>query len=638
MKGFYRLAVAVPVLRVGDPEFNVSQILELYKAAVAQGAAAVLFPELAITGYSCGDMFEQTALTDAADAAISQLIAESAGSPTVLIVGTPLRVESRLFNAAAVIADGCLLGLPLKEYLPNYREFYEKRHFNSVREFDGDRVVFGGVEVPAGSGLIFCAADSFRFGVEICEDLWSVIPPSSNLALGGAQVIFNLTAGNELVSKADFRRSLVVNQSARISGTYLMAGAGVHESTSDVVFSGHALIATNGRLVVENERFNRQSSILYSDVKPAWSDSLRASWSSFNDGVATSATERIHIPTLPELRNLKHFKISSRPFVPSDEVARSERCHEIFSIQTAGLAKRIEHTQAKRLVIGVSGGLDSTLALLACAKTCDLLGLPHSFICAITMPGFGTTPRTQGNAARLVQKLGAELRTIRIDTAVEQHFKDIGHNADNKNVVYENSQARERTQILMDIANAEGGLVVGTGDLSEIALGWSTFNGDHMSMYNINCSVPKTLIRYLVEYYASISDTELAEILRDVSNTPVSPELLPGAQHTENIVGRYELHDFFLYYFMKFGETPETLAALATEAFGDQATEEEIQRTLQIFLRRFISQQFKRNASPDGPKVGTMALSPRGDWRCPSDMSTAVWNKKSPVAREGARG
>ncbi len=625
MKGFYRVAAAVPVLRVGDPEFNVTQILELYHEAVAQGAAAILFPELAITGYSCGDMFEQAALTDAADAALSKLISETEGRPTVLIVGTPLRVESRLFNAAAVIADGCLLGLPLKEYLPNYREFYEKRQFNSVREFDGDSVVFDGVEVPAGSGLIFCAADSFRFGVEICEDLWAVIPPSSDLALGGAQVIFNLTASTELVSKANFRRDLVVNQSARISGTYLMAGAGVHESTSDAVFGGHALIAVNGRLVAENERFNRQSSIIYADVKPAWSDSLRASWTSFNDGVPTSATERIHIPALPASPDLKQFKISSRPFVPSEDVARSERCHEIFNIQMAGLAKRVEHTQAKRLVIGVSGGLDSTLALLVCAKTCDLLGLPRSFICAITMPGFGTTPRTKGNAERLVQKLGAELRTIRIDASVEQHFKDIGHDAGNQNVVYENAQARERTQILMDVANAESGLVVGTGDLSEIALGWSTFNGDHMSMYNVNCSVPKTLIRYLVEYYASISDAELAGILRDVNATPVSPELLPGAQHTENIVGRYELHDFFLYYFMKFGETPETLAALAAEAFSDQATAEEIENTLQIFLRRFVSQQFKRNASPDGPKVGTMALSPRGDWRCPSDMSSAVW-------------
>ncbi len=625
MKGFYRLAAAVPVLRVGDPEFNVDRIVELYHEAVGQGAAAVLFPELAVTGYSCGDMFEQIALTDAADAALARLIAATEGSTTVVIVGTPLRVESRLFNAAAVIADGCLLGLPLKEYLPNYREFYEKRQFNSVREFEGDRVIFDGVEVPAGSGLVFCAEGSFRFGVEICEDLWTVIPPSSNLALGGAQVIFNSTAGNELVSKADFRRSLVVNQSARISGTYLMAGAGVHESTSDVVFSGHALIAVNGRLVAENERFSRQSTLIFSDIKPAWSDSLRASWTSFNDCAAVSPVERIPIPALLESPDLKYFEISPRPFVPSDDAARSERCHEIFSIQTAGLAKRVEHTGAKRLILGVSGGLDSTLALLVCAKTCDLLGLPRSFICAITMPGFGTTKRTKGNAEKLAQTLGVELRTIRIDTSVKQHFKDIGHDVGNQNVVFENSQARERTQILMDIANAESGILVGTGDLSEIALGWSTFNGDQMSMYSVNCSVPKTLIRYLVDYYASISDDELAGVLRDVINTPVSPELLPGDQHTEILIGRYELHDFFLYYFMKYGEKPDTLAALAAEAFGDSATDDEITSALTMFLSRFISQQFKRNTSPDGPKVGTMALSPRGDWRCPSDMSNAVW-------------
>ena len=625
MKGFYRLAAAVPELRVGDPAFNVDRMLDLYGQAVAGGASVVLFPELAITGYSCGDLFEQTILLEAAEAALRRMIAATAGQESLLIVGTPLRVESRLFNAAAVIADGRLLGLPLKEFLPNYREFYEKRQFNSVREFDRDGILFDGQMVPAGSGLVFCAGDAFRFGVEICEDLWAVIPPSSTLAIGGAQVIFNLTAGNELVSKADFRRSLVVNQSARISGTYVMAGAGVHESTSDVVFSGHALIAVNGRLVAENERFCRQSSIIFSDVKPLWADKLRASWTSFNDCLAAGCLRRISIPALPEAPDLKHFAISPRPFVPSDEAARSIRCHEIFSIQSAGLAKRIEHTGAKRLVLGISGGLDSTLALLVCAKTCDLLGLPSSFICAVTMPGFGTTARTKGNAEKLAETLGTELRTIRIDTSVEQHFRDIGHDPLNHNVVYENSQARERTQILMDLANAERGLLVGTGDLSEIALGWSTFNGDHMSMYNVNCSVPKTLIRYLVDYYASVSDAKLAAVLRDVIATPVSPELLPGAQHTESLIGRYELHDFFLYYFMKYGETPDGLAALAAEAFGVAATPEEIDAALKMFLERFLAQQFKRNASPDGPKVGTLALSPRGDWRCPSDMSPAVW-------------
>lgn len=625
MKGFYRVAAAVPVLKVGDPEFNVDRMLELYGEAVEAGAAVVVFPELAITGYSCGDMFEQTALTDAAEGALRRLIAATDGLSTMVVVGTPLRLESRLFNAAAVIADGRLVGMPLKEFLPNYREFYEKRQFRSVREFDRDSIVFDGYDVPAGTGLVFCAGASFRFGVEICEDLWAVVPPSSNLAIGGAQAIFNLTAGNELVSKAEFRRDLVVNQSARISGTYLMAGAGVHESTSDAVFSGHAMIAVNGRLVAENERFQRTSSIIYADIKPAWADKARASWTSFNDCAATAPVERVELPEAVESPDLKHFAISPRPFVPESDVARSARCQEIFDIQSAGLAKRVEHTGAKRLVLGVSGGLDSTLALLVCARTCDLLGLPHTFISAVTMPGYGTSKRTKGNAEKLVEALGAELRSIEIGPAVAQHFSDIGHDPENRNIVYENSQARERTQIIMDIANAENGILVGTGDLSEMALGWCTFNGDHMSMYNVNCSVPKTLTRFLVEYYASISDAPLAAVLRDIRDTPVTPELLPEAQNTEEIIGRYELHDFFLYYFMKYGETPDAIAALAAKAFGDTATEEEIGKTLKIFLSRFIRHQFKRNASPDGPKIGTLALSPRADWRCPSDLSPAVW-------------
>lgn len=625
MNGFHRLAAAVPVLRVGDPEYNVERMLELYARACDEGAAIVVFPELAVTGYSCGDMFEQQALLDAADGALARFISATAGRRTIAIAGAPLRVGSRLFNAAAVFGGGRLLGLPLKEFLPNYREFYEKRQFRSVREFTGRTAVLAGQEAPAGAGLVFDCEGGPRFGVEICEDLWAVVPPSSQLAIGGAQVVFNLTAGNELVAKADFRRDLVVNQSARLSGAYVLAGAGVHESTADVVFSGHAMIAFNGRLVAENARFDRQSSIVFADVKPAWTDSLRAYWTSFNDAASAATVTRVPLPAAPESPDLRHARLAPRPFVPSDAAVRSERCHEIFSIQTAGLAKRIEHTGAKRLVVGVSGGLDSTLALLVCAKTCVLLGLPPPFICAVTMPGFGTSRRTRGNAAKLAAKLGAELRTIPIGPAVLRHFKDIGHDPARHDVVYENAQARERTQILMNLANAEGGLLVGTGDLSEIALGWSTFNGDHMSMYNVNGSVPKTLIRYLVEYHASVSEPDLAAVLRDVARTPVSPELLPGAQHTESLIGRYELHDFFLYYFMKFGETPEGLALLAEQAFGDEARPEEIRDALAIFLRRFIGQQFKRNAAPDGPKVGTLALSPRGDWRCPSDLSPAVW-------------
>ncbi len=625
MNGFHRLAAAVPVLRVGDPEYNVAQMLELYARACDEGAAVVVFPELAVTGYSCGDMFEQRALLAAAETALARFVAATTGRRTLAIAGTPLRVGSRLFNAAAVMGGGRLLGLPLKEHLPNYREFYEKRQFRPAHEFAGRVASVAGMEAPAGAGLVFRCGNGLRFGVEICEDLWAVVPPSSQLALGGAQAIFNLTAGNELVAKADYRRSLVANQSARLCGAYVLAGAGVHESTADVVFSGHAMIAFNGRLAAENTRFDREASIVFADFKPAWTDNLRAWWTSFNDDAPSGNVATVDLPELPESPDLRYAGLSPRPFVPDDAAARSARCHEIFSIQTAGLAKRIEHAGAKRLVVGVSGGLDSTLALLVCAKTCALLGLPPSFICAVTMPGFGTSRRTRGNAAKLAAKLGAELRTIPIGPAVLRHFKDIGHDPERRNVVYENAQARERTQILMDLANAEGGLLVGTGDLSEIALGWCTFNGDHMSMYNVNASVPKTLIRDLVEHHASVSEPGLATVLRDVILTPVSPELLPGDQHTEAVLGRYELHDFFLYYFMKFGETPEGLAALAEQSFGDATTSAEIHDALAIFLRRFIGQQFKRNAAPDGPKVGTLALSPRGDWRCPPDLSPTVW-------------
>lgn len=625
MNGFHRVAAAVPELRVGDPDYNVDRLLVCYREAVAQGVAAVVFPELAVTGYSCGDLFEQTALISAAEAALRRLVKATAGCPTVAIVGFPLRVGSRLFNAAAVIADGVIRGLPLKAFLPNYREFYEKRQFCSVRDFSGGTVSFDGCDVPAGAGLVFEAANGVRFGVEICEDLWAVIPPSSNLAIGGAQLVFNLSAGNELVAKADYRRVLVQGQSARLSGTYVLAGAGVHESTADVVFSGPALIAENGRLLAENKRFSRTFTQVYADVKPAWTDRRRASWTSFNDSRAVGPIRRVPVPAWVESPNLRHAALSPEPFVPVDEPGRADRCREIFDIQTAGLAKRIEHTGAKRLILGVSGGLDSTLALLVCAKTCDLLGRPRSFVMGVTMPGFGSSVRTRNNARRLVRAVGGELRVIPIGPAVNRHFKDIGHDPGNCDVVYENAQARERTQILMDLANAQSGLLVGTGDLSELALGWCTYNGDQMSMYNVNASIPKTLIRHLVSDAASHADPGLARVLRDVNATPVSPELLPGAQETEGIIGRYALHDFFLYYFIKYGEDPATLASLAGEAFGETASREEIEGTLKIFLSRFLSQQFKRNAMPDGPKTGTLGLSPRGDWRAPSDLAAAVW-------------
>ena len=631
MNGFFRLAACVPVLRVGDPAFNAARILELYRKAESEGAAVAVFPELSVTGYSCGDFFENRSLLAAAERELLALARATKGRRTLLVCGVPLRAGSRLFNAAAVLGDGRILGLPLKEYLPNYREFYEKRQFRSVREFADGTIRLGGMDVPAGAGLVFdCGegADRLSFGVEICEDLWSPAPPSTALALAGAQVVLNLSAGDELVAKADYRRSLVAGQSARLCCAYLLAGAGVHESTSDAVFSGHALVAFNGAIVAENERFSRDGSVTLADANPAWCDALRASWSSFHDAPPPAGVRRVAVPALPGSPDLAHVRVPARPFVPADPATREARCREIFSIQTAGLAGRLERTRSKRLVLGVSGGLDSTLALLVCAKTTDLLGLPRSATLAVTMPGFGTTARTKGNAETLAEKLGAELRAVPIGPAVEQHFADIGHDPAVRDVAYENAQARERTQILMDLANQEGGLVVGTGDLSEIALGWSTYNGDQMSMYNVNCGVPKTLVRWLVESEAAAAPADVAAALRDVCDTPVSPELVPGgagAQRTEDLLGRYELHDFFLYHFLKFGETPENLRALALRAFGDDAAETEIDAALGVFLRRFATQQFKRAASPDGPKVGTVALSPRGDWRAPSDFSPAVF-------------
>ena len=636
MNGFFRIAACSPLLRPGDPAFNAARIREAYGAAADSGAAVVVFPELSVTGYTCGDFFENRALLAAAERELLGLARATAGRAALLVCGVPLRVGPRLFNAAAVLGRGRVLGLPLKEHLPNYREFYEKRWFRPAHELSGGAVRIAGEDVPAGSGLVFECGDgagALRFGVEICEDLWSVRPPSGDLALGGAHAILNISAGDELVAKADYRRSLVAGQSARICGVYLMAGAGVGESTSESVFSGHSMIAFNGRVLAETERFSRSSRTVSADVNPAWCDALRASWSSFCDGSPVGAVRRVALPALPPSPDLSLAALDPRPFVPSRGADRAARCSEILSIQAHGLAARWERTASRRLVVGLSGGLDSTLALLACARAADLLSRPRADVLAVTMPGFGTTARTKGNAEALAASLGAELRTIPIGGAVERHFKDIGHDPAVRDVTYENAQARERTQVLMDLANQEGGLVVGTGDLSEIALGWSTYNGDQMSMYNVNCGVPKTLVRHVVSFAADEAEAAgavaLAATLRDVVATPVSPELLPGGaedQKTEGILGRYELHDFFLYHFLKWGETRENLRAFAVRAFGADASEAEIDAALEVFMRRFVSQQFKRDASPSGPKVGTLCLSPRGDWRAPADMSGAAFS------------
>lgn len=627
MFGFYRVAAVTPVMRVGDTNFNTGEIIAAFRQCCDNKCTAAVFPELAVTGYSCGDLFFQRMLIDNAKNALRNLISATENTQTIMIAGIPWQEKSALYNAAAVIQNGSLKGMVFKSVIPNYREFYEQRNFRSAKGFKQTSVCFDGVQIPAGTGLVFEDGKGFDFGVEICEDLWSVIPPSSYLALNGAKLIFNLSASTALVGKADYRRNLVAQQSGRALSGYILSGAGVHESTADVVYGGHSIIAVNGAIVRENERFARYTSTIYADIDLEALNAARMSESSFNDARESSCTGRIGVEIEPvqQVDELEYVHISPRPFVPEKSADRQERCREIFQIQCAGLAKRVEHTRCKTMVVGLSGGLDSTLALLVAVETCHMLKRSTDSIIAVTMPGFGTTERTRSNSEKLAGLLGTTLRKIDIRQACRQHFADIGHNENNHNVVYENTQARERTQILMDIANASAGLVIGTGDLSEIALGWSTFNGDHMAMYSVNCSIPKTLIRYVISEYADNSPTEIMNVLNDVLDTPVSPELLPAdqngeiAQKTEEILGAYELHDFFLYHFIKAGASPDKLRFLAKYAFAGRYSDTEILNSLKIFIRRFWTMQFKRNSSPDGPKVGSIALSPRGDWRMPSD-------------------
>ncbi len=629
MYGFYRMAAIVPVLKVGDIGFNSRILLKEYDAACRAGAAVAIFPELSLTGYSCGDLFFQEQLLLTAEKAGAELARQS--RETVLIFGMPLRYRDAIHNVAVVAHRGKIRGIVPKSLLPNYREFYEKRQFTSGMNIRNTEIAIDGEKAPFGVDLIFSAGANFTLGVEICEDLWGVIPPSSKLALGGAKIICNLSAGTGLAGKADYRRELVRQQSARCLAAYMLASAGVHESTTDCVFSGHALIADNGRLAAENRRFSRKTTMILADVDLKRLRNARYSDSSFNDIKCDVVFRDIRLEDVPASPDLEYAYLPAHPFVPEDLEHRRERCQEILNIQAAALAKRLEHTNSKTMVVGISGGLDSTLALLVCVEVCKLLNRPHSDIMAVTMPGFGTTGRTYNNAVKLSGLLGAELREIDIKASSMQHFQDIGHDPAIIDTTYENAQARERTRILMNLANKHGGLVIGTGDLSEIALGWSTFNGDHMSMYSVNCSIPKTLIRFLINNIAEETGGEMAEVLYDITDTPVSPELLPPAedgtiqQTTETLIGPYELHDFFLYHFIKYGAEPAKLLYLAGHAFGETYSPEVIEKWLKVFLRRFFQQQFKRNCMPDGPKVGTIALSPRGDWRMPSDASGAEW-------------
>ena len=629
--GMIRVAAAVPETKVGNVDFNVKSIASLMDLAQNRQAEIVVFPELSLTAYSCGDLFRQTALLNDAERGLIAITEYSQKLSLAVIVGSPVRSGNRLFNAAVVIQQGRILGVVPKSYLPNHNEFYEQRWFSSGFDAEATEVLLNNETVPFGNLLFTNAETGATFGIEICEDLWAPVPPSSYHCQKGAQLIFNLSASNELIGKQTYRKQLIAQQSARSNCAYIYASAGVGESTTDTVYGGGSFIVENGQLLAEGERFALASDCIVSDIDTELLTHERQNNSAFSgkaDYPAAFANYQIvkfnrAAQPYPELTRT----YSSLPFVPK-ESEMTERCEEIFAIQTSGLAKRVLHTGSKQIVVGISGGLDSTLALLVGVKAFDKLGLPRQNIVGITMPGFGTTGRTYNNAMALMQGLGVAIREINITDAVTQHFKDIGHDPKQTDTTYENSQARERTQILMDIANQINGLVIGTGDLSELALGWATYNGDHMSMYGVNAGVPKTLVRYLVKWAAdSVVDGASQSTLIDILDTPVSPELLPAtgdgqiAQKTEDIVGPYELHDFFLYYMVRFGFSPAKIFFLARNAFKGAYPDSTILKWLKTFVSRFFSQQFKRSCLPDGPKVGSVSLSPRGDWRMPSDAS-----------------
>ena len=626
--GFLRVCAVSPAIRVADVAYNEGKIIEAIRAAADEDAKLIVFPEDVVCGYTCGDLFLHDRLLIEVKRSLVRIAESTAGIDALIFVGAPIEYLSSVYNTACVINRGHILGFVPKTMIPNYDEFYEGRQFSAANEKPVPVILDEDHVAPMHADMIFSCADmpGLKVAAELCEDLWSPAPPSIRHALSGANVIVNLSASNELIQKSDYRRSLVKGQSARLVCAYVYCSAGEGESTQDVVYSGHCMIAENGALLKESEPFGGGRVITEIDITRL--NSLRRRMTSFKNvdfehlGVAFSIRAK-------ELELTRRF--DPRPFVPSDKEGRDERCRDVLNIQAAGLKKRLMHTGIKKCVVGISGGLDSTLAFIVAAKAHDMLGLPRENITAITMPGFGTTDRTYKNACSMVKSMGATLKEIPIGDAVLQHFKDIGHDRDVHDVTYENSQARERTQILMDYANRENALVVGTGDMSELALGWATYNGDHMSMYGVNASVPKTLVRYLVEFYAdTCGDAALSAVLRDVLDTPVSPELLPAedgriSQKTEELVGPYELHDFFLYYMLRHTYTPKKIFRVAKCAFAGEYDDETILKWLRTFVRRFFNQHFKRSCLPDGPKVGTVSLSPRGDLRMPSDASSALW-------------
>lgn len=634
--GFVKVAAATPDIRVADVEFNTQNIINAMEEAQKNGAKILVFPELCVTGYTCSDLFDHRVLLKASRKALIEIAENTNDKDMLVFVGAPLEVNGKLYNVAAAMNQGEIIGFTTKTFLPNYGEFYEMRQFTpgpqTVRE-----ITFEGKKIPFGPQILFQAEgmEELVVAAEICEDVWSPVPPSIQAALEGATVIVNCSASDETIGKDTYRRALISGQSARLISGYIYANAGEGESTTDLVFGGHNIIAENGTVLKESSRYVNE--IIYSELDLQRITGERRKNTTFQP---LDEETLVRVPfTVEETKTFLTRTFPKKPFVPSDEQTRAQRCEEILTIQAMGLKKRLAHTNARTAVVGISGGLDSTLALLVTARAFDMLGRNKKDIIAVTMPCFGTTDRTYQNACEMSKKVGATLIEVPIADAVNIHFRDIGHDPEDHSVTYENCQARERTQVLMDIANKTWGMVIGTGDLSELALGWATYNGDHMSMYGVNASVPKTLVRHLVKYAADdTKDEALKNVLYDVLDTPVSPELLPPkdgdiAQKTEDLVGPYELHDFFLYFMLRFGYEPSKIFRIACMTFDGEYDKETIFKWLETFCRRFFSQQFKRSCLPDGPKVGTVALSPRGDWRMPSDACVAVWMKDLEACR-----
>lgn len=649
--GYIRVATAVPSVNVADVDFNVESILSCIRRAIDCGAQMVVLPELCVTAYTCADLFGNEQLLDAAEEALRTIQKSTADTNIVVFVGAPLRCDGHLYNCAVCIQNGEILGAVPKTYLPNYKEFYEKRWFTSYNVTKtATEITINGEIIPFGANIIFNAG-KVKIGVDLCEDLWVPIPPSSVYAINGANVIVNLSASNELVGKNEYLRSLIKHQSDSCTTAYIYSSAGYGESTTDLVFAGNAIIAENGTILKESKRFDLDSQIVYADVDIEALNNERRINGSYNDNMLQFSRQMRLIP-LQWPKTLNYDKeelvrtVKSLPFVPFEEDRRNSRCEEIVNIQTEGLMRRLQFTHINHVVVGISGGLDSTLALLVAIRAFDRLGYNRKNVYGVTMPGFGTTGRTYNNALSMMKALGVSIVEIPIADAVKQHFKDIKHDINVHDVTYENSQARERTQILMDLSNKHNALVLGTGDLSELALGWATYNGDHMSMYNVNVSIPKTLAKHLVMWFASSESCSnpqsvlIHETLLDVLNTPISPELTPAdadgniQQKTEDLVGPYELHDFFIYHMLRYGYTPRKIFMLAKVAFGRDYDNQTIKKWLTKFIYRFFSQQFKRSCLPDGPKVGTVSLSPRGDWRMPSDAASRIWIKECDMLPE----